>query len=182
MLSDNMNKVRGILIGRMQPVHNGHMQIIDKILDEVDEIIIGIGSAQLSHEIKDPFTAGERILMMSQALAERDVDPSRYYIIPMQDINFNAIWVAHVKMITPPFSIVYSGNPLVKQLFSEEGFEVRQPPLYDRLHLSGTEVRKRILNDDNWQELVPEATVKILNEINGVNRLKNLSVKEISDI
>lgn len=67
MLSDNMNKVRGILIGRMQPVHNGHMQIIDKILDEVDEIIIGIGSAQLSHEIKDPFTAGERILMMSQA-------------------------------------------------------------------------------------------------------------------
>lgn len=182
MLSDNMNKVRGILIGRMQPVHNGHMQIIDKILDEVDEIIIGIGSAQLSHEIKDPFTAGERILMMSQALAERDVDPSRYYIIPMQDINFNAIWVAHVKMITPPFSIVYSGNPLVKQLFSEEGFEVRQPPLYDRLHLSGTEVRKRILNDDNWQELVPDATVKILNEINGVNRLKNLSVKEISDI
>lgn len=100
----------------------------------------------------------------------------------MQDINFNAIWVAHVKMITPPFSIVYSGNPLVKQLFSEEGFEVRQPPLYDRLHLSGTEVRKRILNDDNWQELVPDATVKILNEINGVNRLKNLSVKEISDI
>ena len=177
-----MNKVRGLLIGRMQPVHNGHMQIIDKILDEVDEIIIGIGSAQLSHEIKDPFTAGERILMMSQALAERDVDPSRYYIIPMQDINFNAIWVAHVKMITPPFSIVYSGNPLVKQLFSEEGFEVRQPPLYDRLHLSGTEVRKRILNDDNWQELVPDATVKILNEINGVNRLKNLSVKEISDI
>lgn len=108
-----MNKVRGILIGRMQPVHNGHMQIIDKILDEVDEIIIGIGSAQLSHEIKDPFTAGERILMMSQALAERDVDPSRYYIIPMQDINFNAIWVAHVKMITPPFSIVYSDRKSV---------------------------------------------------------------------
>ena len=166
----------------MQPVHNGHMQVIDKILDEVDEIIIGIGSAQLSHEIKDPFTAGERILMMNQALAERGVDPSRYYIIPMQDINFNAIWVSHVKMITPPFSIVYSGNPLVKQLFSEEGFEVRQPPLYDRLHLSGTEVRKRILNEDNWQELVPEATAKILEEIKGVERLKNLSVKEVSDL
>ena len=177
-----MNKVRGILIGRMQPVHNGHMEVIKQILKEVDEIIIGIGSAQLSHELKDPFTAGERIVMMSQALAEKDVDPSRYYIIPMQDINFNAIWPSHVKMMTPPFSIVYSGNPLVKQLFCEEGYEVRQPPLYDRLHLSGSEVRRRILNDENWQELVPQASVDLITEINGVERLKNLSVKEVSDL
>lgn len=177
-----MDKVRGILIGRMQPVHNGHMEVIKRILEEVDEIVIGIGSAQLSHEVKDPFTAGERVLMMTQALAEIDVDPSRYYIIPMQDINFNAIWVSHVKMLTPPFSILYSGNPLVKQLFSEEGYEVRQPPLYDRLNLSGTEVRRRILKDENWQELVPNATVELLREIDGVNRLKNLAVKEISDI
>ena len=178
----NMDKVRGILIGRMQPVHNGHMEVIKRILEEVDEIVIGIGSAQLSHEVKDPFTAGERVLMMTQALAEIDVDPSRYYIIPMQDINFNAIWASHVKMLTPPFSIVYSGNPLVKQLFAEEGYEVRQPPLYDRIHLSGTEVRRRILEDENWQKLVPKATTDLLKEIDGVNRLKNLSVKEISDI
>ncbi len=178
----NMDKVRGILIGRMQPVHNGHMEVIKRILEEVDEIVIGIGSAQLSHEVKDPFTAGERVLMMTQALAEIDVDPSRYYIIPMQDINFNAIWASHVKMLTPPFSIVYSGNPLVKQLFAEEGYEVRQPPLYDRIHLSGTEVRRRILENENWQELVPKATVNLLKEIDGINRLKNLSVKEISDI
>lgn len=177
-----MEKVRGILIGRMQPVHNGHMQIIKKILDEVDEIIIGIGSAQLSHELKDPFTAGERVVMMNQALSDMNIDSSRYYIIPMQDINFNAIWVSHVKMLTPPFSVVYSGNPLVKQLFCEEGFEVRQPPLYDRLHLSGSEVRRRILNDENWQELVPDATVNLLSEIKGIERLKNLSMKEISDI
>jgi nicotinamide-nucleotide adenylyltransferase len=177
-----MQKSRAILIGRMQPVHNGHMQVINKILEEVDELIIGIGSAQLSHEQKDPFTAGERIVMLTQALAEMGVDPSRYYIIPMQDINFNAIWVSHVKMLTPPFSIIYTGNSLVKQLFSEEGIEVRQPPLYDRLHLSGTEVRRRILEDSNWQELVPKATADVLAEINGVERMKNLSIKEISDI
>ena len=177
-----MEKIRGILIGRMQPVHNGHMQVINRILEEVDEIIIGIGSAQLSHELKDPFTAGERIVMVSQALAESEIDPKRYYIIPMEDINFNAIWASHVKMMTPPFSVVYSGNSLVKQLFKEEGIEVRQPPLYDRIHLSGTEVRNRILNDENWQELVPKATADVIDEINGVERLKNLSVKEISDI
>ena len=125
-----MEKVRGILIGRMQPVHNGHMQVIDKILDEVDEIIIGIGSAQLSHELKDPFTAGERVMMISQSLAERGVDPSRYYI----------------KV------------------------------------LSGTEVRRRMLEDLNWEELVPKATAELINEINGVERLKNLSNKEVSEL
>lgn len=177
-----MSTVRGILIGRMQPLHNGHIEVIKKILNEVDEIIIGIGSAQISHELKDPFTAGERVLMITNALIENNIDPSRYYIIPMEDINFNAIWVSHVKMMTPPFSVVYSGNSLVKQLFYEEGFEIRNPPLYDRMNLSGTEVRRRILEDENWEELVPKATVDIISEINGIERLKNLSIKEISDM
>ena len=176
------SKVRGILIGRMQPIHKGDIQVIKKIFEEVDEIIIGIGSAQLSHELKDPFTAGERVVMVTQALAEENINPSRYYIIPMEDINFNAIWTAHVKMMTPPFSIVYSGNPLVKQLFEEEGYEVKNPPLFDRLRLSGSEVRKRMLSDENWQDLVADSTIDVMNEIDGVKRLKNLSVKEISDL
>ena len=167
-----MEKVRGILIGRMQPVHNGHIEVIKKTLEEVDEIVIGIGSAQKSHELKDPFTAGERVVMLTQALIENNIDPGSYYIIPMEDINFNAIWVAHVKMMTPPFSVVYSGNSLVKQLFYEEGFEVRNPPLYDRMNLSGTEIRRRMLED----------TIDVIEEINGVERLKNLAIKEISEI
>ena len=175
-------KVRGILIGRMQPIHKGHIQVIKKILEEIDEIIIGIGSAQLSHELKNPFTAGERIVMVSQALAEENIHPGRYYIIPMEDINFNAIWADHVKMMTPPFSIVYSGNPLVKQLFEEEGYEVKNPPLFDRLRLSGSEVRRKILSDENWQNLVANSTIEVIAEIEGVKRLKNLAVKEISDL
>ena len=84
------SKKRGLLIGRMQPVHNGHIEIIKQILEEVDEIIIGIGSAQLSHELKNPFTAGERLMMLNQALAENDIERNRYYIIPMEDVNRNA--------------------------------------------------------------------------------------------
>lgn len=32
----------------------------------MDEIVIGIGSAQKSHELKDPFTAGERVVMLDE--------------------------------------------------------------------------------------------------------------------
>lgn len=177
-----MNKIRGILIGRMQPPHRGHIEVIKKILGEVDEIIIGIGSAQQSHNLNDPFTAGERIMMLTHALVENNIDPSRYYIIPMEDINFNAIWVAHVKMMTPPFMKVYSGNPLVKQLFTEEGYNVYSPPLYNRKEYSGREIRKRMLKEDNWENLVCPSTVQIINEINGVERVKNLSQKEINEM
>ncbi len=176
------NIVRGILIGRMQPIHNGHIQVIKKTLEDVDEIIIGIGSAQVSHELKNPFTAGERIMMVTQALSENNIKRNRYYVIPMEDINYNSIWSAHVKMMTPPFSKVYSGNPLVKQLFVESGYDVENPPLYNRLQLSGSEVRRRMLNDGNWQELVPKSVVEIIDEINGIERLKNLNKKEISDL
>lgn len=95
----------------MQPVHNGHVEVIKQILNEVDEIVIGIGSAQLSHEVKDPFTAGERMVMMTQALSEENIDHSKYYIIPMQDINFNAVWPSHIKMLTPPLILFIQAIP-----------------------------------------------------------------------
>ena len=101
---------RGLLIGRMQPVHNGHIEVIKETLKEVDEIVIGIGSAQLSHTIKDPFTAGERVMMLTQALSENSVKHRHYYIVPMEDIQMNSIWPAHVKMMTPPFSKVFTGQ------------------------------------------------------------------------
>ena len=174
--------MRGLLVGRMQPVHNGHLQVIKGILEEVDEVIIGIGSAQLSHTLKDPFTAGERVMMLTKALSENGIPASKYYIIPIQDVACNSIWVAHVKMLTPPFECVYSGNPLVQRLFIEAGNKVTEPPLFNRETYSGTEVRRRILIDEDWESLVPESVVNVIKEINGISRMKHLSKKEASEL
>ena len=50
---------RGFYIGRFQPYHNGHQLVLERIATEADEIIIGVGSAQLSHTRDNPFTSGE---------------------------------------------------------------------------------------------------------------------------
>jgi len=63
-----MSTTRGFLIGRFQPFHNGHVQLVEKIATEVDELVIGIGSAGDSHSERNPFTAGERIRMVTDAL------------------------------------------------------------------------------------------------------------------
>ncbi|MEN6329827.1 MAG: nicotinamide-nucleotide adenylyltransferase [Methanobacteriaceae archaeon] len=177
-----MIKTRGLLVGRMQPVHIGHLQVVKTILQEVDEIIIGIGSAQLSHTVNDPFTAGERVMMLTKSLTENHIDASRYYVLPIQDITCNSVWVAHLEMLAPPFSKVYSGNPLVQRLFFEAGYEVEVPPLFNRETYSGTEVRRRMLADEDWQSLLPSTVVGVIGEISGVPRLKHLNHKEVSEV
>ena len=169
--------MRGLLIGRFQPFHLGHMYVIKKIAEEVDEIIIGIGSAQKSHSLENPFTAGERLMMISRSLYENGIDKN-YYIIPINDIDNNSLWVSHVKSLTPPFDKVYSGNPLVKRLFKEAGKEVATPPLFNRKEYSGTEIRRRMLNGEPWEELVPKAVVEVIEEVKGVERLRDLAKKD----
>lgn len=163
---------RGFYIGRFQPYHNGHQSVLEHIAHEVDEIVIGIGSAQLSHLTDNPFTAGERVLMITRALASLG---RPFYVIPIEDIQRNALWVAHVRSMTPPFDLCYSSNPLVMQLFKEAGIRVQSPEMYEREILSGTEIRRRMLTDEPWKSLVPPEVIQVLDEIDGVGRLRQIS-------
>jgi nicotinamide-nucleotide adenylyltransferase len=170
--------MRGFFIGRFQPYHFGHHEVIRQILKEVDELIIGIGSAQESHTLENPFTAGERILMISRALEEIATD-KKIYIIPLEDIYRNSLWVSHVRSMVPPFDVVFSNNPLVTRLFSEAGYEVRRTDLHNRRQYQGTEIRKRILEGKKWQELVPEVVMQTIVEIGGIERIKDVSGSDV---
>ena len=164
---------RGFYIGRFQPYHNGHQSVLEHIAHEVDEIVIGIGSAQLSHLTDNPFTAGERVLMITRALSSIG---RPFYVLPIEDIQRNALWVAHVRSMTPPFDLCYSSNPLVMQLFKEAGIRVQSPEMYEREILSGTEIRRRMLNHEPWKNLVPPEVIQVLDEIDGVGRLRQISL------
>lgn len=171
--------MRALTIGRYQPFHKGHLNVVKKISKEVDEIIIAIGSAQLSHEVDNPFTAGERIEMIKKSLDENGVEDI-YYIIPIEDIERNSIWLSHLESMTPPFDVVYSNNSLVARLCRENDYEVRHSPLFKREKYSGTEIRRRILNEESWRDFVPDGTEEVIDEVNGVERLKKVSKEEIS--
>ena len=162
---------RGFYIGRFQPYHNGHHSVLKRIASLVDEIVIGVGSAQLSHTMANPFTAGERVLMITRSLNNLECP---FYVIPIEDIQRNALWVAQVRSMTPPVESVYSSNPLVVQLFSEAGVDVYSPDMYERLIHSGTEIRRRMLNGEPWEHLVSPAVVDVIREIRGVERLRRI--------
>jgi len=85
---------RALIVGRFQPFHLGHLNMVRKVIEECDKIIIGIGSAQFSHSTSNPFTAGERHLMISRSLEDEEIFD--YYLIPINDLNIYSEWVSHV--------------------------------------------------------------------------------------
>jgi len=85
--------VRGVYPGRFQPFHWGHVGVVRWALEKVDELVIVIGTAQESHTVANPFTAGERVVMVKEALKDAEIDLSKIYIIPIPDILMNVVWV-----------------------------------------------------------------------------------------
>jgi nicotinamide-nucleotide adenylyltransferase len=164
--------MRGFYIGRFQPYHNGHHHMVAEIATEVDELVLGIGSADASHTPRNPFTAGERVMMVTKSLAEVDLPT---YVVPIEDIDRNSVWVSHVQSMSPSFDVAYSNNPLVIQLFSEAGVEVRQSPMYNRDELEGTELRQRMRESREWRHLVPDPVVGVLEDVRGTERLRRVS-------
>jgi len=138
-----------------------------------EHLTIGIGSAQYSHDPDNPFTAGERYEMISETMREEGV--GNFCIVPVEDLNRYSVWVANVVSMSPPFSAIYSNNPFTRRLFQEAGFDVKDSPLYNRAVYSGTEVRRRMLADEDWRSLVPNAVAEFIDTIDGVNRLKDIA-------
>jgi len=169
--------MRGLYIGRFQPYHLGHQAVLERIAEEMDEIVVVIGSAQESHTIDNPFTAGERMDMIYGALGKLR---GKCMVIPLQDINRNAIWVSHLRSMVPSFQVVYSNNPLVVQLISEAGIEIRKPSMYQRNLYSGTAIRKFMREGKDWKSLVPGSVASIIEAVQGVERLCNVSRNDAS--
>src|SRR3989338_6501836 len=107
-----------LYIGRFQPIHKAHVEIIRNILKENDKIIIGIGSSQHANHDKNPFSADERKSMVEKPLQQEFIHEYEIFLIP--DINDDNKWVDHVKSIVPIFDSVYTMNPLVRRLFTEK--------------------------------------------------------------
>ncbi|MFB5609209.1 MAG: nicotinamide-nucleotide adenylyltransferase [Nitrosarchaeum sp.] len=167
--------MRGLMMGRFQPFHLGHLDLVKQILNECDEVIIAITSSQFNYLEKDPFTAGERLEMIHNSLKESDLDLSRCFIVAIEN-QFNvATWASYLKSVLPHFDKVYSGNEYVQMLLADSGISVVSPKFLDRLQYNATRIRLMIVSDDNWQNFVPHAVVDFLKKIDGKKRLDIIS-------
>jgi nicotinamide-nucleotide adenylyltransferase len=153
----------------------GHLDAIKEVLKAVDELVIAIGSAQYSHNLNNPFTAGERLVMIRQALKEANVDYSRIWIVPVPDVHLHMLWVSALEGYTPHFNVVFSNEPLTRRLFMEKGYKVKSIRFFEREIYTSTLIREKMLKDESWTSLVPKSVAEFITEIDGVNRLRDLA-------
>ena len=165
---------RGLVIGRFQPFHNGHLELIRQIMHECEELIVVIGSAQFNYLTKDPFTAGERIEMIHASLSLQKFDRRRILIIPLANFENNACWFQYLKSMVPKFDIIYSGNEYVRYLSKKE-ITVKEPLFKNKFRFNGKNIRKLIANHKKWEHLVPNPVKEIIMNIEGVERIRILA-------
>jgi nicotinamide-nucleotide adenylyltransferase len=166
--------VRGLLIGRFQPFHLGHLALVQEIRHRHpnEPLLIGIGSAQASYSLENPFTAGERFEMIERAVVEAGL--TQCLPVPVVDIDRHAVWVAHVVSLLPPFRRVYTNNPLTRRLFEAADFTVEGTPMYDRPRFEGSRIRALMAIGGPWSELVPGSVATYLEELHAPERMRDL--------
>ncbi len=162
--------------GRFQPVHLGHVHAITWLLENAaEELVVGVTAAQYNYTWENPFTAGERIEMLKRALEDTW---HRLYVIPLDNVPDNRLWLRHVETRTPRFEAVATNNTFVELLAEERGLPVVKPPLYRREHLSGTHIRRLMASEGDWEPLVPKSVADFISEIGGAERVKRIASSE----
>lgn len=162
----------GLLIGRFQPFHLGHLAAVKFALTQVDNLAIGIGSSNRFNEKKNPFSAEERKEMIVSSLDESDLQKCKIYFVP--DVNDHSKWTYHVDQIVPKYDVVFSNDDFTHELYKKRDIKVVSVPLKQREILSGTDIRLKIASGQRWEDLVPSGTAKVLLKINAKDRLAKL--------
>ena len=59
----------GVILARLQPIHNGHIELISKAVDENDEVYVFIGSAD-KFNARNPLPISLRTQLAQDAIDE----------------------------------------------------------------------------------------------------------------
>ncbi|HET6458414.1 MAG TPA: nicotinamide-nucleotide adenylyltransferase [Nitrosopumilaceae archaeon] len=164
--------MNGLLIGRFQPFHKGHLAAVNFGLSQVENIWIGIGSSNKNNEKRNPFSADERKEMILASLDKSILNRVQIFYIP--DVDDHAKWTFHVDSIVPKYDVVFSNDDFTITLYQKRGIKVISVPLLQREMISGTNIREMITTGKNWMELVPEGTKNVLLKIDAERRLSKI--------
>ena len=87
---------RVLFPGRFQPPHNGHMDCIEQLLKEFDEVDVLFGSKQYSGIPRNPLTVHDRTLLCARACEERGIS-ERVCATLIEDFHDFDAWIAVVE-------------------------------------------------------------------------------------
>jgi cytidyltransferase-like protein len=177
----------GVIHGRFQPPHKGHLEYLLAGKEKCDFLYIGIANPdpgltaanssnpQRSLPNSNPFSYWERLLMLREAMLEAGVSRQAFEIVPFP-INYPKLIKYYVPSDATFFVTIYDewGHEKVKVLRSL-GITVDimwERPMSDRL-TTGTEIRSLMKKQEPWQHLVPNAVFSVVKQLNLEFKIRN---------
>lgn len=167
----------GVIIARLQPIHNGHLELIRQALNENDKVLVLVGSADKLNK-RNPIPINMRLDMAIEAIYETFNEVKERIIVePLDDLTDESDnshdwgFYLYSKIVgitrSPEFTIYYS-----------DGFEIIMlwfPPFITRNYvsfklnargtiaedISATKVRHMIMNNDieSLEKFVPTSVM-----------------------
>lgn len=161
--------MRGLVIGRFQPLHKGHEALIRAAIEDCVHVTVGIGSSKAKQSVKNPFSFEEREAMVRAAFGNQ-VD-----VIAIPDIQDPPNYAEHVMDITGAVDRVFGNDEETISLFEDAGLRVRRPGLQDRDRLTGATIRLQMAEGDgSWRKALSAPVVKVIEELEGSRRIRAL--------
>ena len=170
---------RGVLWGRFNPPHNGHLQVMRFLLEnECQELVVAIGSALASHSQRNPFTGGERLLMLKAMIEQAGLE-KKVILVQVPDNSDSYVGTAsNLRALCPPFDAIFTNRAVIRDIFEGWGVPVRGFPDFDSKKYSGTSVRSAMLSGKSWRELVPQAVYEFIAKNGLLGRLNTVQQDE----
>ena len=176
---------RGMIHGRFQPFHNGHLEYLRGAAARCDELFVGITNpdpARIKPEASDPlrhlpesnpYSYVERLLMVKAAALDAGLDLACVHVIPFP-VNEPELWPAYVPGAVVQFIRLFSdwGGTKLDRL-REAGYEVVVLDEGAEKEISGAQVREAMREGGDWQRLVPPGVAQVLTQ------LENLPVRVV---
>ncbi|MGE0683648.1 MAG: adenylyltransferase/cytidyltransferase family protein [Candidatus Binatia bacterium] len=174
----------GMVHGRFQPFHSGHLEYVFAAFQRCEHLIVGITNPDPSLIVAEAtdserhkpeanlFTFFERQRMIRAALVEVGVELNQISVVPFP-IHHPERWRFYCPQDTVQFIRLYSdwGKEKLRR-FQEGGWVVETLDSGLAKQVSGSEVRHRLQTEQEWEALVPPAVVEVLREIGAVARVR----------
>lgn len=165
---------RGMVHGRFQPFHNGHLEYLLGAYGRSSEVFVGITNpdpARIRPESSDPlrhlpesnpWSYAERLLMVKAAAADLGLDPDRLHVVPFP-VNEPDLWSAYVpEGITQYLRLFSEWGGEKSERLRAAGYEVVILDQGAVKELSGADVRAAMRSGAEWKSLVPQGVARVL--------------------
>ena len=169
----------GVVHGRFQPLHLGHMEYLLAAKALCSFLFVGItnpdplltafdsSNPHRSELDSNPFTYFERQRMIEASMRDEGISHSEFCVVPFP-INFPERIKYYAPVGACYFVTIYDDWGRTKtRLLQELGLRVQvlwERPMTDRL-TSGSEVRGLMRRDGEWSHLVPPGVLRAVRDL-----------------